>query len=370
MLTPRQPPKTFGVGPIYANLSLLGINPMASYQLTDKLAIGGGPVITAGTPSFNPAFFAPGPSGPLGLPTFPSATNARPYWGGGFQVGLLYELNANWNLGFSYKSPIWQEKWDFNASYPNKSPRTIGVQAQLPEIISWGVAYKGLPRTLIDLDLRYMDYANTSLFGTPVRDGGLGWQSIFVLALGAQYQATDRFTLRGGYLYNMNPIRSEATLFNVQAPGIISNTLTLGASYQVNDNVTFSFAWMHGFRNAIAGPILQVPGSTARLDAQVDTLWAGVNVKFGGPKRKGPAAPAYSDLSETAPRVIESTPYIPPPQVPVAPTGETSAPGDASDLPPLPDPNVSTSATSSSGADIAPPTQIASNRPPVAPPSR
>ena len=75
-----------------------------------------------------------------------------------------------------------------------------------------------------------MDYADTSLFGTPVRDGGLGWQSIFVLALGAQYQATDRLTLRGGYLYNMNPIRSEATLFNVQAPGIITNTLSLGAS--------------------------------------------------------------------------------------------------------------------------------------------
>ena len=185
VLTPRLPPKYFGVGPIYSNLSLLAVNPMASYQFTDKLAIGGGPIITAGTPSFNPAFFAPGPSGPLGLPTFPSATNARPYWGAGFQVGLLYELNSNWNLGFSYKSPIWQEKWDFNASYPNKSPRTIGIQAQLPEMLSWGVAYKGLPKTLIDVDLRYIDYANTSLFGTKVIDGGLGWQSIFVVALGS-----------------------------------------------------------------------------------------------------------------------------------------------------------------------------------------
>ena len=57
---PRQPPKYFGVGPIYSNMSLLGINPMASYQLTDKLAIGGGPIITTGTPSFNPGFFARG----------------------------------------------------------------------------------------------------------------------------------------------------------------------------------------------------------------------------------------------------------------------------------------------------------------------
>ena len=108
---------------------------------------------------------------------------------------MFYELNDNWNLGFSYKSPIWQERWDFNASNPNLSPRLIGVQASLPQIFSWGIAYKGLPRTLIDVDLRYIDYANSQLFGKKVIDGGLGWQSVFAVALGAQYQATDRFTV-------------------------------------------------------------------------------------------------------------------------------------------------------------------------------
>ncbi len=356
VVAPSQPPKYFGLGPIYANLSLLGINPMASYQITDKLAIGGGPIITAGTPSFSPAFFAPGPRTALGVPTFPAATNARPEWGAGFQVGLLYELNTNWNLGFSYKSPVWQEKWDFNSSYPNLSPRRIGIQASLPEILSWGVAYKGLPRTLIDVDLRYMDYANSTLFGTKVVDGGLGWRSIFVLALGAQYEATERLTLRAGYLYNMNPVSAPATLFNVQAPGIIQNTLTLGASYQVNDNMTFSLAWMHGFRNAIDGPILQIPGSSVRLDAQVDTLWAGVNVKFGGPKRKGPAPSANYGVTDMAPQVIETAPYIPPPQIPSAPASGMPASTGTDNLPPLPDPNVSPSGTTSSGAALTSPT--------------
>jgi hypothetical protein len=84
VLPPRIPPLYFGVGPIYSNLSILSINPMASLKLTDRLAIGGGPVITSGVPSFDPAFFAPAKSGVSGLPTFPSATNARPYWGAGF----------------------------------------------------------------------------------------------------------------------------------------------------------------------------------------------------------------------------------------------------------------------------------------------
>lgn len=311
ILTPRQPPNYFGLGPIYSNVALLSIAPMGSLQLSDRLAVGMGPIITSGTPSFSPAFFAPGPKGPLGLPTFPAATNARPYWGGGFQVGLFYELNDNWNLGFSYKSPVWQEKWDFNAANPNLSPRRIGVQASLPQILSWGIAYKGIERTLIDVDLRYIDYADSELFGNRVIDGGLGWQSVFAVALGAQYQATEKLTLRTGYLYNTNPIRNVTTLFNIQAPGIIQNTFTLGASYQLNENVVASLAWMHGFRNAIEGPILQIPGSTVRLDAQVDTLWAGVNITFGA-SRKRPAGASTGD-GDFAPSTFPSGPFVPAP---------------------------------------------------------
>ncbi|HEV3167868.1 MAG TPA: outer membrane protein transport protein [Isosphaeraceae bacterium] len=302
ILTPKQPPNFFGVGPIFANLSLISVNPMASLRLTDKLSVGGGPVITSGTASFSPAFFARGPRDANGLITFPAATNARPFWGAGFQLGLFYELNEKWNLGFSYKSPVWQERWSFNSAAPDLSARRIGVQATLPEILSWGVAYKGLPKTLIDVDLRYFDYANTALFGTKVVDGGLGWRSVFAVATGAQYQMTDRLTLRAGYLFNTNPIRDTATLFNVQAPGIIQHTLSLGSSYQVTENVTFSLAWLHGFRNAIEGSILERPGSSVRLDAQVDVIWLGFNVSFGAKRRASqPADPAPTPQTASLP---------------------------------------------------------------------
>ncbi len=175
------------------------------------------------------------------------------------------------------------------------------------------MAYKGLPKTLIDVDLRYIDYHNTDLFGTRVVDGGLGWQSVFAVAIGGRYQATEKLTLSGGYLYNTNPIRSVTTLFNVQAPGIIQNTFTMGASYQLTENVVASLAWMHGFRNAIEGPILQIPGSTVRLDAQTDTLWAGVNIKFGGSKRKGPSSGSSTGGGDFVPSFPSAPPYAPVP---------------------------------------------------------
>ncbi len=296
ILMPRKPPRLFGVGPIYANTSLLSINPMASRQWTDRLAIGAGPMITTGTVAFNPAFFAPGRKDEFGVPTFPSATNSRPFWGAGFQIGALYELNENWNLGFSYKSPIWQERWAYNANTPQLEARSIGIQAQIPAVYSWGVAYKGLPGALFDVDLRYFDYASTSLFGQSVADGGLGWKSVFAVATGAQYQLTERLVIRGGYIFNTNPISETATLFNVQAPGITQHTLSLGSSLAMTEDIMFTLAWVHGFRNSISGPIGQIPGASASFDVQTDSLVAGLNIKFG-PRSKGQEMPTESEIA-------------------------------------------------------------------------
>jgi hypothetical protein len=61
----------FGFGPVYANASFLSVNPMRSYRATDDFSIGLGPVITAGSMSLNPGFFAPGPEGRIGLGDLP-----------------------------------------------------------------------------------------------------------------------------------------------------------------------------------------------------------------------------------------------------------------------------------------------------------
>jgi long-chain fatty acid transport protein len=327
LLTPRQPPRYFGFGPIYANASFLALNPMASYRVTDHLFIGGGPVITAGNLSLNPAFFAPQPPDQFGLPTFAGGTNARTFWGGGFQVGLLYEVNEDWNVGFSYKSPVWQERWAFNAATRDLSARRIGVQAQLPAIYSWGVAYKGLDRALIDVDLRYVDYANTDLFGQSLSSGGLGWRSVFAVATGAQYLLTDRLTLRGGYLFNTNPIPVEGTIFNVQLPGIIQHTLSFGASFKLTDDITMTAAWVHGFRNSIQGNIKEETGAFSKFDTQLDSIVVGLNVQFGG-KRRAPGA-----LSSSSTSALTPTPTPAPTPAPTASPAATPTPDPGQSAP-------------------------------------
>lgn len=311
ILTPRKPPNYYGVGPIFANTSLLAIAATVSRQVTDRLAVAGGPVILSGTAAFDPAFFAPNPSVQGTLPTFAPATNGRPFWGAGFQLGLFYNLNDSWNLGFSYKSPIWQERYGFNSHTPGLAPRRVGIQAQVPEIFSWGIAYKGFERALIDVDLRYFDYDNADLYGVKPIDGGLGWQSIFAVAVGGQYQLTEKLTLRAGYLYNVNPIRSTYTLFNVQAPGFLQHMIGLGTTYKLTDDISLTLAWTHLFRNSITGDILQVPGENIKLDGQIDSIVAGLNIQFGAPRKP-------SGLNNAVGPAIEGTTTLPLPSPPAA----------------------------------------------------
>jgi long-chain fatty acid transport protein len=334
LLTPRNPPQTFGVGPIYSTLSTLEITPIGSYQVLDNLAVAFGPIITSTAAGFNPAFFAPNPRDQYGLASFPGATNSRPFWGGGFQFGLFSNFNKNWNFGFSYKSPIWQERWSYNSSSPNGSARYIGVQAAIPEIISWGVAYKGFDRTLIDVDLRYFDYKDSALFGQSIQNGGLAWQSVFAVATGVQYQFSDALTLRAGYLYNTNPIKSDTTLFNVQAPGIITNTLSFGGSYKLTADITASAAYVHGFRNSITGATEQLPNASTRLDAQTDSLVFGLNIQFGRSRKVAPSSPpdayvvpAPPPAPAYAPSPIEATPSTLPPVDSFAPASGEASPG-------------------------------------------
>jgi hypothetical protein len=53
----------------------------------------------------------------------------------------------------------------------------------------------------------------------------------------------------------------------------------------MNDNIVFSAGWVHAFRAEIEGPIGHVPGSRVKMDAQVDSILAGITIQYGAPRR-------------------------------------------------------------------------------------
>jgi len=287
ILDARGPLKQFILGPEAGSILILAIEPTVSYQLTDHLAIGIGPMLDVSLVSFDPAFFGPiSQLNPLAPNQFPTGSHTRPFWGGGFRAGLTYKVMDHLVAGFSYTSPQWFEDWQFNARDANGNPLSFSTPFSLPEIISLGAAFDGIDHLLLATDVRWFNYSSTDLLGTSPINGGAGWRDVWAVACGARYRVSDRLSAQLGYLFNTNPVPSNFSLFNTELPLINMHTLSFGANFQMNEWVGFSAAYVHGFKNTQTGSLLPALGTSVTLGSTYDAFVFGISIKFGGPSWK------------------------------------------------------------------------------------
>jgi long-chain fatty acid transport protein len=291
ILSPKFP-RGIAQGPIYSQLQVVDVVSAGSLRLTDKLSIGFAPVLGLALVQEDPGIFAiPDIDPNTGTPVYPALTHTRINWGGGFNVGLYYDLGQSWRFGLSYRSTQWFDTFHYHDSNLQGQPRNDTIRADFPAIASLGVSYAGLERWLFAADFRYVDYHNTKGFSQSGfnPDGslaGLGWRSIFALALGVQYQMTECLALRAGYNFNQNPIPGSAVTENAGSEAVEEHTLYIGGTYRANPNVLLSLTYLHVFANSIAGPLVlpgigAIPGSFVREEVTgVDTLIAGITVQF------------------------------------------------------------------------------------------
>jgi long-chain fatty acid transport protein len=306
VLTP-QPPLGLGLGSLYSQLILLEINAAVSYQLTDRLSVGIGPAIALGSLKLDPAFITPPTAAGGGFATYPEGAHTPFVWGGGVNAGVFYTMEQGWRLGASLKSPRWFEPVRFQSQNQAGQPYNFSFSVNIPMIASAGVAYAGFPRWLFAVDTHYIDYSNNNgTRGTGFDSAGaltgIGWRSIWTIALGAQYQVTDALALRLGYNWNQNPIDGARTLINVASPAIIQNTIVAGATYQLTDSFSLSAAYGHAFQNSVSGPLVlpsgSVPGTSITSVASGELFVIGGTVRFG--RSRGAASPPPTPVEEGA----------------------------------------------------------------------
>jgi long-chain fatty acid transport protein len=233
-----------------------------------------------------------------GFPTYPAATHTQDKWGFGLEAGAYYTFDSGFRLGASVKSPRWFERFVWQSVDQLGKPRTTYFDADLPLIASAGVGYSGFQRWLFGVDTHYIDYTNADGFRKTGFDAtgalqGVGWRSIWTIAVGAQYRLFESVSLRLGYSWNQNPIDNNRTFFNVASPLFIQNVVSAGASYQVTDCFSLSLAYMHIFQNTNTGAIILptgvIPGSSVTSSASADSIILGGTVRFGGPPKAAPS---------------------------------------------------------------------------------
>ena len=293
VLTP-QFPRGYGVGPLFSQYQAFQLSPTMAMKLTDEIAIGVQANLDLAYLTASPAIFAP-PSpvqGPFGLgPVYADASHDRSRVGGGFQVGAYYTpTDSDWNFGASFKSPQWFETSTFPTVTPAGRPSQVKTDLDFPMIASVGTAYHGIDRLLVALDLRYVGFRETNGYRHTGFDAegalrGLGFQDIFAVALGAQYQLTERWSARSGYTFNMNPIGNAVTTYNLASPLNIQHSLAMGLTCAVTKTFKITAGYVHYFQNVNNGPIVEpglglVPRSSVRTASAGDSLLIGANVTF------------------------------------------------------------------------------------------
>jgi long-chain fatty acid transport protein len=287
-----QPPYGMGLGPLSSSYELLQLAPTVACQLTDALALGFAGNLDLSSLSISPGVFGEPtvvstPLGPAG--NYGPATAGRYRWGAGFQVGAYYDPGGDWQFGASVKSPQWFDTYSYNSISFNGHATRPTFDLNFPLVASVGTAYTGIDRLLVALDLRFFDYRNTDGFNHVGfnRNGsvaGVGWQNVFSVAAGVQYQLTDALALRAGYTFALDGASDAVTSFNLFSPTIIQNTLACGLTYNVSNSFKVSLAYAHFFENSIEGPIVTPRGAIAhtavQTSATADEVLFGVTVSF------------------------------------------------------------------------------------------
>ena len=283
------PPNGFGVGPIFSQYSLLQLVPTLAYDVNDQLSVGFSPIVDIATVSIDPGFVtSPGAVGG-NSPTYPPMTHGSYQWGAGFQLGLWYKTDVDWNFGASFKSQQWFNPFTFNSSNQAGQAESARFLLNAPMITSVGTSYTGFEKWLFALDLRYIDFANTppysgSGFSPTGAVNGLNFNSVFALATGTQYTLSDNASLRLGYSYCTNPIANSNAFYNVATPVIIQHGISMGGSYRITQSFNVSVAYCHFFNNSVTGPLLSpagpVPGTSLTSEAAADSISIGTSVLF------------------------------------------------------------------------------------------
>lgn len=279
-----------GLGQVYTEAGFIQLIPTISLQATDTVSIGFGPTVTVGDLIVDPFVFdSPDDADGSGAPRYSSGIGTRTHWGGGFQSGVYYEGNQGLHLGFTFKSPQWMETFSYNSEDELGLPKTVEAKLDLPMVLSLGTAWSGRDRWVMAMDVRYFDYANTDGFDARgfKADGsvaGLGWRSIFSVATGVQYEASEDLFLRMGYTFNENPIPDSQAFFNIGAPLYYQHEVHLGGSYRFSKRVWLNVAYTYYFENEISGPIVTpagpIPGSNVTNRERVHIVDVGLTVRY------------------------------------------------------------------------------------------
>ena len=269
------------------SLKTFTLQPTLAWEPIKGLSIGAGLMITWGNVNLNKGLVDPTSFNalqqvligtgmlpadyymPYGPTTIPASINLNgsAAVAVGVNVGVMWDINKQWTVGFSYRSKMNMKVKAGNASltYANEHAEallnnSLGIlnnsqfSASMPcaAVYNFGVSYRPIEKLIIafdaqltgwnaykSLDIEFLDEALTQYNQHIVKNYRNSW----TFHLGAEYDLTDRFDLRAGLMIDTSPVSS--THYNPETPGMTKIEPSIGFSFSPLKNFSIDASLMY-----------------------------------------------------------------------------------------------------------------------------
>lgn len=263
----KNPYAAFGsTGSAGINLEQLFVTPSVAYQLNEQHALG--LALNFAYQRFSAeglGAFAGSSANAANLTN--RGTDSTTGWG--IRLGWTGNVSPELTLGLTWASKIKTGKFN---KYSGLFAESGGFD--IPTNYGAGLAYKATPTFTLAADVQKILYSEVKSVANPLANplgaangAGFGWKDVTVLKLGGSFDLDDTLTVRAGYNHASQPIPSDQTFFNILAPGVIQDHLTLGATWKIAGG-EISTAYTHGFKKTVKGAN-SIPASFAGGNADI-----------------------------------------------------------------------------------------------------
>lgn len=249
-----------GSGTLGVNLIQLIVAPTIAMKLGPNQSIGISPLIGY------QQFAAQGLQAFAGAPNFSAdpahVTNngSQGSTGFGVRVGYMRKLSGAVTVGAAYATKMHMSQFSQYAGL------FAGAGSfDIPENFSAGVAVQASRKLLAAVDYQRTNYSGVPAVNDPSTNQsqlgssagpGFGWQDVNVLKFGLAYTYDNSWTLRAGYNHGSNPIQPRDVTFNILAPGVTTDHLTLGFTHSDPRGGELTAAFVRAFNHSVSGASL------------------------------------------------------------------------------------------------------------------
>lgn len=191
-------------------------------------------------------------------------------FGFGVRVGYYGQLTHWLALGATYQTKVWMSEMDSYAGLFEG-----GGRFDVPENWTVGVDVSPVEKVDVLFDVQRVNYSGVEAVGNPMLPNmmaaplgahggaGFGWRDVTTYKAGVQVHTgrADGWTWRAGYSYADQPIPTTEMLFNILAPGVMEQHVTVGLSRYIENGQGFHLAITRAIPTTVSGPnSLEAPG--------------------------------------------------------------------------------------------------------------